>query len=197
MPRTHSITKSAIRAVIHIFFKNYGVYCFIVAIISMGIKGKYFGKLKYPFIALLCYYLRFYVLFELNAIRQGMAMAFVIIAIYYLIKETKNRKYVILREIDTILDDIDIICIKKEELQEEYYQILELLKEENLLGVVGYYKDMNELEKYIYKSYMIMFRDEKYELIYDPILDRHFINRSLFEKESFVCEENILKKLRK
>ena len=78
-------------SVIHIFFKNYGVYCFIVAIISMGIKGKYFGKLKYPFIALLCYYLRFYVLFELNAIRQGMAMAFVIIAIYYLINNDKGK----------------------------------------------------------------------------------------------------------
>lgn len=118
-------------------------------------------------------------------------------AIYYLIKETKNRKYVILRKIDTILDDIDIICIKKEKLQEEYYQILELLKEENLLGVVGYYKGMNELEKYIYQSYMIMFRDEEYELIYDPILDRHFVNRSSFEKESFVCDENIFKRLRK
>ena len=56
---------------------------------------------------------------------------------------------------------------------------------------------MNELEKYIYKSYMLMFRDEKYELIYDLILDRHFVNRSLFEKESFVCEENIFKRLRK
>lgn len=79
---------------IHTFFKNYGIYCLIVAIISLGIKGKFFFKLKYPFIALLCYYLRFYVLFELNAIRQGIAMTFVIVAIYYLINNN-TRKYIV------------------------------------------------------------------------------------------------------
>lgn len=73
------------------FFKNYGVYCLIVAIISMGVKGKYFGKLRYPFVALLCYYLRFYVLFELNAIRQGIAMTFVVIAVHYLINNDKGK----------------------------------------------------------------------------------------------------------
>ena len=80
-------------SIVYTFFKNYGVYCLIVAIVSMGGKGKFFFKLKYPFIALLCYYLRFYVLFELNAIRQGMAMTFVIIAIYYLIN-SDIKKYI-------------------------------------------------------------------------------------------------------
>lgn len=79
---------------IYTFSKNYGIYCLIVAILSLGIKGKFFFKLKYPFIALLCYYLRFYVLFELNAIRQGIAMTFVIIAIYYLINND-TRKYIV------------------------------------------------------------------------------------------------------
>ena len=80
-------------SIVYTFFKNYGVYCLIVAIVSMGGKGKFFFKLKYPFIALLCYYLRFYVLFELNAIRQGMAMTIVNIAIYYLIN-SDIKKYI-------------------------------------------------------------------------------------------------------
>lgn len=81
-------------SIIYALFKNYGVYCVIVAVLSMGLKGKYLSTLKYPFIALTCYYLRFYVLFELNAIRQGLAMTFVIVAIYYLINNDV-KKYVI------------------------------------------------------------------------------------------------------
>lgn len=79
-------------ATIRLFTKNYGIYCVIVAVLSLGIKGKIFSKLKYPFVILLCYYLRFYVLFELNAIRQGIAISFVIIAIFNL-KNDNIRKY--------------------------------------------------------------------------------------------------------
>lgn len=79
-------------AIIRLFTKEYGIYCVIVAIISIGIKGRIFSKLKYPFVILLCYYLRFYVLFELNAIRQGIAMTFVIVAIYSL-KNDDLKKY--------------------------------------------------------------------------------------------------------
>lgn len=82
----------AFNAIIRLFTKDYGVYCLIVAIISMGIKGKIFSKWKYPFVILLCYYLRFYVLFELNVIRQGIAMGFVIFAIYSL-KSNNLKKY--------------------------------------------------------------------------------------------------------
>lgn len=83
-------------AIIRLFTKDYGIYCLIVAIISMGIKGKIFSKWKYPFVILLCYYLRFYVLFELNAIRQGIAMTFVIVAVYNLKNESLKKYFVFL-----------------------------------------------------------------------------------------------------
>lgn len=86
----------AFNTIVRLFTKDYGIYCVIVAIFSIGIKGKFFSKLKYPFVILLCYYLRFYVLFELNAIRQGIAMAFVIVAIYSLKNDNLKKYFVFL-----------------------------------------------------------------------------------------------------
>lgn len=80
-------------AIIRLCTKNYAVFCVVVAIVTCGIKSHFLSKLQYPFIALFCYYLRFYVLFDLNAIRQGMAMSFVMIAIYFLMKNDKKKYF--------------------------------------------------------------------------------------------------------
>ena len=80
-------------SIIHAITNNYGVYCLLVSVLSIGLKCKFFAKIKYPFVVLACYYLRFYVLFELNAIRQGLAMTFVIIGIYYLMQENKKMYF--------------------------------------------------------------------------------------------------------
>ena len=96
--------------IIHSFSSNFGIYCLIVAIISMGLKGKFLYELEYPFVALLCYYLRFYVLFELNAIRQGLAMTFVIIAIYYL-KKNSIKRYIFFVVVATLFHAASIIAL--------------------------------------------------------------------------------------
>lgn len=69
---------------------NFNCFVLLVAIISIGIKCKIFAKCKYCFVVLLIYYLRYYILFELNAIRQGLAVTFVLIAIYKLINNDKK-----------------------------------------------------------------------------------------------------------
>lgn len=80
-------------SIVHAITEDYGVYCFLVAVLSIGLKSKFFAKIKYPFVVLACYYLRFYVLFELNAVRQGLAMTLVIIGIYYLMQDNKKKYF--------------------------------------------------------------------------------------------------------
>lgn len=84
-----------LNAVVRVFTSSFSVYCVIVALISVGIKTCWFSKFKYPFVILLVYYLRFYVLLELNAIRQGLAMSLIIVGMYYLIKG-ERKKYLII-----------------------------------------------------------------------------------------------------
>lgn len=79
--------------IIYIMTHNFNFFCLVVAIISIGLKGWIFSKMKYPFTVLLCYYLRFYVLFELNAIRQGLAITFILLA-YMSFDKNDIKKYV-------------------------------------------------------------------------------------------------------
>lgn len=80
--------------VVYVMTHNFNIFCLVVAIISMGFKGWIFDKMKYPFTVLFCYYLRFYVLFELNAIRQGLAITFILLA-YMAFDKKDMKKYII------------------------------------------------------------------------------------------------------
>lgn len=86
----------AFQAVIRFFTNDYNVFCVMVALISLGVKEYIFSKCRYSFIILFCYYLRFYVLFELNVIRQGIAMAFVILAVASFNKQNIKKYFVYL-----------------------------------------------------------------------------------------------------
>lgn len=63
---------------------NYNAFLIIVALLSLSIKLSVFKKYNMCFITLAAYFLRFYILYELNGIRQGLSIAFIIVALYYL-----------------------------------------------------------------------------------------------------------------
>lgn len=70
---------------------DYNLFLLFVAIVSLGSKIKIFYRFKYCFVVLFVYYLRFYVLFELNAVRQGIALTFALQALFYLMREDKKK----------------------------------------------------------------------------------------------------------
>ena len=58
------------------------------------------------------------------------------------------------------------------------------------MGKIGYYNKMNPLEKELYKSFVILYKDNFHELLYDTILDTCFLAGSIFDLEEFVSTNN-------
>ncbi|MGN0993184.1 MAG: hypothetical protein ACI4PE_04620, partial [Bacilli bacterium] len=107
-------------------------------------------------------------------------------SVYMFLKSTKNKKYYILKSIDTITDEEEIICIENDKFMKEFYCFQELIKQSNYVGKSGYYNKMNPFEKEIYKSFVILYKDNLHELLYDTILDTYFLAGSIFDLEDFV-----------
>ena len=80
--------------IVRAFTHNFNYFLIIVAALSFGIKANLIRQFKYCFLLLLVYYLRYFVLFELNGIRQGLSLAFVMIAVMKLV-EGDRKKFVI------------------------------------------------------------------------------------------------------
>lgn len=76
-------------------WNNYNFFLIIIAFLLMTLKYKAFSKYKFCFSVLLIYYVRFFVQFDLNAIRQGLAMSVTFFAFEELRKHD-IKKYVIL-----------------------------------------------------------------------------------------------------
>lgn len=99
---------SVLMLVIRAVFKDFNYFVLFVAVMSMGAKEKLFGKLDYCFTAILFYYLKYYVLFELNAIRQGLALSVVLFAVYEYLKGD-NRKFIILSLVATLVHASSVV----------------------------------------------------------------------------------------
>lgn len=95
---------------VRLITSNYNIFLLIVALISLGIKCKIFSEYKYYFLILLLYFLRFYVLLELNAIRQGISTAFVLLAVIYFLK-ADNKRFVIYTIIGTMFHASAILLL--------------------------------------------------------------------------------------
>ena len=67
-------------------------FIFLIALLSISVKYIFFKDTGSSFYALLIYYTLFYILFEYNAIRQGIAVSFLLIASNY-IKDKQWKKY--------------------------------------------------------------------------------------------------------
>ncbi len=107
-------------------------------------------------------------------------------AIYIYLKDTSNKEFVILKEIDTITDKIDILLEDKDSFVRNYYNIKRLINDNNLVNSSGYYKDMTIVEKAMYETFEVLYRDNNYELLYDLCSDRYLVNRCSYDKNSFV-----------
>ena len=119
-------------------------------------------------------------------------------AIYIVLRELKNNNLVILKEIDTINDGESIKVEVINDFKKDYYPITSLLAKENYVGKTGYYEEMCELEQMVYETFIILYRDKNYELIYDVLGDRNIVNNCYYEKDTFVetKQKTYVKKVR-
>ncbi|MBQ7158830.1 MAG: EpsG family protein [Treponema sp.] len=85
-----------ISSFIRLFTHNFNYFLVCIAVLSLGIKSKVLAKMQYPFIALLILFLRYFVFFELNGMRQGLATAFILIAMYLLYRQKKAASFAVM-----------------------------------------------------------------------------------------------------
>ena len=69
------------------FSSSYNGFIFFIAFLSISLKYLFFKELNNPFLALAGYIAFFYLSLEYNAIRQGLAIAFIFLAVYWAKKE--------------------------------------------------------------------------------------------------------------
>lgn len=104
--------------------------------------------------------------------------------IYILIKIVD--KHAIFRKLDTITLEEEVVALPENFLKTKFYTAYEYIKNAKFIGTTGFYKNMNPLEKYIYLSYIIYYKDDFYELIYDTFDERMKIIPSVYAIEDFI-----------
>lgn len=107
--------------------------------------------------------------------------------IYILIKIVDN--YAIFRTLDTITLKEEIIALPEIFLKTEFYTAYEYIKNAEFIGKTGFYKNMSDLEKYIYLNYILYYKDDFYELIYDTFDKKIKIMPSIYAIEDFIEKE--------
>ena len=107
--------------------------------------------------------------------------------IYILIKIVNN--YAIFRTLDTITLKEEIIALPEIFLKTEFYTAYEYIKNAEFIGKTGFYKNMSDLEKYIYLNYILYYKDDFYELIYDTFDKKIKIMPSIYAIEDFIEKE--------
>jgi|GEM_PF-3912224 len=70
--------------------KNFNGFIFMLAFISVGLKLFYISKLKEPFIALIFYFVGFYIMYEFNTVRQGIAICF----LFFAAEQIEKRNFI-------------------------------------------------------------------------------------------------------
>lgn len=112
--------------------------------------------------------------------------------IYILIKIVDN--YAIFRTLDTITLKEEIIALPEIFLKTEFYTAYEYIKNAEFIGKTGFYKNMSDLEKYIYLNYILYYKDDFYELIYDTFDKKIKIMPSIYAIEDFIEKKTPLTK---
>lgn len=70
---------------------NFNGFIFMLALISVGLKLHYISMFKEPFVALLFYFTGFYIMYEFNTVRQGIAICFLFFAAEQIEKRNLKR----------------------------------------------------------------------------------------------------------
>lgn len=94
-PQALEIGYRLLNSIIYFISHSYFIFCLTLASLSIGIKGRLFLNYKYCFVILLVYYLRFFLMFELNTVRQGLALGFSMAALIAL-QKNKIKEFVVL-----------------------------------------------------------------------------------------------------
>lgn len=105
--------------------------------------------------------------------------------VYIYLKKISSGS-IILKEVDTFDGSSEIILEKEEDFKKNYYNVKELLKEENYINKSVYYSDALDLDKAVYETFVILYKDDNYELVYDLIKESCMIIPSIHKKEKMV-----------
>lgn len=108
--RTLEFAFSALMRIVKFLTGNYNVFLIIFSAITMSLKYNAFKGYKFCFSVLLIYFVKFFIQFDLNAIRQGLAIAVVFFALEHLRNE-ETKKFVLLIVIATTIHAPAIILL--------------------------------------------------------------------------------------
>lgn len=106
----------------------------------------------------------------------------------------KEKDIFIFKKIDTITLEEDIVAIPQSIVVSKYYTGFEFIKKATYVGKSGFYKFMNPLEKTIYINYVLYYKDEFYELVFDTFDNRMKIIPSIYSLEYFVNVDTVKSK---
>lgn len=105
--------------------------------------------------------------------------------VFIITKEIDN--YFIGRRYDTLCNSYsEFTAIDKNKIFDYMYSAKDFFKNSKYIGEKGYFDQMSQLEKYVYKSVILLYKDEYNELLYDTIMEKIYVSPSVYEIENFV-----------
>ena len=107
--------------------------------------------------------------------------------IFTILKELEN--YYIVNKMDTIYNTSDIISISKEYAEEFLYTATEFLNTSEFVGQTVYDPAMPELLKMVFNSFILVYKNDKNELMYDTIENKFFIQGPVFDKDNMYISD--------
>lgn len=113
--------------------------------------------------------------------------------VYFKVDEVDD--FVIVRKESTINDEgNEVVPIEKGKFNRQYYSLRKFFENALFVGSSGYYDfPGNDLDRYLYQDWFILYRDNDNEFIYDNLLGK-FIVRHIYHKfEDFVPLESDIK----
>lgn len=108
----------------------------------------------------------------------------------FFIKEIVDDYYIV-QGYDTLYNEDKNICtFSRDYVEENMYTVSDFFKQAIYVGKKGYYEGMNDIEKYISETLIIVYKDSYNELLYDDITGNIFISPSRYNIKNFVPFSN-------
>lgn len=107
-------------------------------------------------------------------------------AIYYFIREIQDNN-LMFKMVDTITLEEEYVVLPKTIVISNYYTAYEFIKDAKFIGKSGYFKTIPfHVDRTIYKSYILLYKDDYYELVYDTFDETMKILPSICDMKDFV-----------
>ena len=103
-------------------------------------------------------------------------------------KLAEVHDFVIIRKESTLNEEEnDVVSVTKDEFSKKYYSLKDFFKNAIFIGSSGYYDyPGNALDKHIYEDWVVLYRDDNNEFIYDDIFKRFIIKHVYHRVDEFV-----------